>query len=401
MFGTQYYDRRDGPKNYKPINQWPTEVDPDDDIDYGFTKLPVRERRKLFMNDTEPPKIYQYGTLPRIQPNRGGSRFETHSEAGDWGPPIQRSLVPKMQTMPRRASTYGGQTISHKTLELRNAQFSRPPNEPQQQPSLHSYQPTDAITQDYIQPSYAAPRQSRPISRSQVVSSPSVGDQQRDQVSAGTRVIPARHLSYSGPPRQRDTMSVGPDTMSSPQNSQYGRPLRVRVYNSDRSALSPTYSQQLSNWEPPSPVYPAYPAYGPRPTDRQAQIYRVIQSPTKVYPRSLEQSYVAQPVYIALSPRGRRPNPDSQFQQKSLTIYPSRTNTTQTRSYNEPVNDRTQPMRVAPVQNAAPMTPIVPQRNPRIQQSFNSPVARVPPRERQIFNRRAPQPDEDQGVSEF
>ncbi|VDN08883.1 unnamed protein product [Dibothriocephalus latus] len=334
MFGTQYYDRRNGPKEYKPTNQWPTEVDPDDEVDYGFTKLPVRERRKLFMNDTEPPKIYQYGTLPRYPVNRRGSRLETQSEAGDWGPPIRRSLAPKIQTMPRPASNYGGQTTSHKTLELRNAQFSRQQSQqqPQQQSSLYSNQPVDAITQDYIRPTYAAPRQSRPISRSQIVSQPWPGDQQREQVITGTRVIPARKFSYSAAPRPRDTMSVGPEVMAPQQN---------------------------------------------------------------------KQSYAAPPVYIALSPRGRRPNSEAQFQQKSLTIYPSRTNTTQTRPYAQSVNDWTQPVRAAPVQNAAPMTPVVPQRNPRLQQSYNSPVARVPPRERQVVNRRAPPPDEDKGVSEF
>uniref|UniRef100_A0A0R3VW26 SH2 domain-containing protein n=1 Tax=Taenia asiatica TaxID=60517 RepID=A0A0R3VW26_TAEAS len=303
----------------------------DDEVDYSFSRLSVRERRKMFQSD-EPRIISQYGTLPRGPMSRSVPRYDG-KPASVASVPIQdvtfrktplmrQSWGGQSQASPRRNSSFDFRpqsVISSRAVELQSAQRS-------------------SLVEPYMQPAYSPSRQSRPIYRSP----PTViqaGDQQSPQpvaYASPTRIV--RRMSFSARtiPRERETSSMVREIWPSSQSPTSAQPLRVRVYNSDRSASSPAYSQTAAPWTQASPVYPAYPAYGPRPANSATQMYRVVQSPSRVYPQTIATSYSypsplqqqqqQQPpaqLYVPLTSVHRRTVSTPQFPQKSITIYPT------------------------------------------------------------------------------
>ncbi|VUZ51267.1 unnamed protein product [Hymenolepis diminuta] len=438
------YSVSENQEQYRQMNA-PQMGNDDDEVDYSFSRMSVRERRKLFQAD-EPRIISQYGTLPRGPISRSVPRFNgassNYSQSSNQDFVFRQAQAPTQmrptwssaqnQLSPRRNSTFDfrPQSIvsSTRAVELHSAQ-----------------RPT--LSESYPQPSYSPNRQSRPIYRS----TPTVihtGDQPIypsspqpvTYASSPTRVV--RRMSYSSRTVPRDSMSVVRESWPSNQSQNSAQPLRVRVYNSDRSVSSPAYHQPPQPiWSQVSPAYPAYPAYGPRSNTNASQVYRVVQSPSRPYPQTISTgygypSYNYQPppatshVYVPLTPGHRRTVSTPQFPPKSITIYPSirdrqpieppRQVYQQMTSPRAPPqrSDWTvlQPTRIAPSQVSPNQSRPSLFGPPARQQQYRQPNPPPPPppphqgrgmtlpsrpRPKVVNRREPPPPDEDIGVTEF
>ncbi|VDO11644.1 unnamed protein product [Rodentolepis nana] len=429
-------------EQYRQMNA-PQMGNDDDEVDYSFSRMSVRERRKLFQAD-EPRIINQYGTLPRGPVSRSVPRFN--------GPPSNYSQSSNQDFVFRQAqapvqSRPSWSNVYTQPSPRRNSTFDFRP-----QSVVSSTRPVDlnsvqrpTLIEPYSQPSYSPNRQSRSIYRS----TPTViqaGDQpiypsSPQSVAYGsspTRVI--RRTSYSSRTVPRDSVSVFRESWPSHQSQNSAQPLRVRVYNSDRSVSSPTYHQPpQSTYSQFSPVYPAYPAYGPRPTSNASQAYRVVQSPNRPYPQTISTSYgypsynyqpppATSHVYVPLTPSHRRTVSTPQFPPKSITIYPTirdrQTVEPPRQVYQQMTSPRAppqrsdwtvlQPTRIAPSQ-------ISPNQNrpslfgpPARQQQYHQPNPPPPPphqgrgmtlpsrpRPKVVNRREPPPPDDDIGATEF
>lgn len=401
----------------------------DDEVDYSFSRLSVRERRKMFQTD-EPRIISQYGTLPRGPMSRSVPRYD--------GKPASVASVPTQDVTFRRTplmrQSWGGQ---NQTSPRRNSSFDFRPQSviSARAVELQSSQ-RSSLVEPYVQPPYSPSRQSRPMYRSP----PTViqaGDQQSPQpMSFGSPTRTVRRMSFSARtiPRDQETSSMVREIWPSSQSPTSAQPLRVRVYNSDRSASSPAYSQTPVQWTQSSPVYPAYPAYGPRPANSATQMYRAVQSPSRVYPQTIATSYSypsplqqQQPpaqVYVPLTSVHRRTVSTPQFPQKSITIYPTTRDRQSVEASRQVYQQMTSPRahqrsdwtvlhptRITPTQastNQSRPSLFGPSGGSHQQQPPPPPlphqgrIATLPSRPRpRAVNRRSPQPDEESGVTEF
>ncbi|CDS37782.1 expressed conserved protein [Echinococcus multilocularis] len=404
----------------------------DDEVDYSFSRLSVRERRKMFQTD-EPMAISQYGTLPRGPMSRSVPRYDgkpasvasvpTQDVTFRKTPLMRQSWGGQNQVSPRRNSSFDFRpqsVISSRAVELQSAQRS-------------------SLVEPYVQPMYSPLRQSRPIYRSP----PTViqaGDQPIQPQSplpvtyaSSSRIARGMSLSARTMPRERETSSMVREIWPSNQSPTSAQPLRVRVYNSDRSASSPAFSQTPAQWTQTSPAYPAYPAYGTRPAGSATQMYRVVQSPSRVYPQTIATSYSypsplqqQQPpaqLYVPLTSVHRRTVSTPQFPQKSITIYPTMRDRQPVEAprqvYQQMASPRAsqrsdwtvlQPTRITPTQasvnQSRPSLFGLMGRSNQQQQPPPLPhhgrIATLPSRPRpRVVNRRSPQPDEESGASSF
>ncbi|KAA3680691.1 uncharacterized protein DEA37_0004403 [Paragonimus westermani] len=283
----------DGPQ--KPVNARLESTQPEEEeVDYSFMSLPVRERRKLFLGGTgvdyeyKPRRFHSAGarrsmTMPRprlaSQQPTSTARFDTQSEYGGgtgvqvgredsfcWEPSITPNWSRGVRSAPnlgaRKSSTTG-------TIVLNNSRFVR-----QQQQSFE--------VPGRQQPYYAPPAQYSPerneYSTTLRVHDPYAYDTSPTRVvsNSGTRIYPTRRYnSVVGTPRTTYGYTFV-DPWKSPATTVSGRvsqPLRVNVYNSDASSVyqSPVSKTEGASWGVNSPVYPAYPAHMVRSYNAETQ----------------------------------------------------------------------------------------------------------------------------------
>ncbi|KAM7542820.1 hypothetical protein Aperf_G00000018757 [Anoplocephala perfoliata] len=395
----------------------------DDEVDYSFSRMSVRERRKLFQAD-EPRIISQYGTLPRAPMSRSLPRYNWQYQQTSNQSQASTQLRPTWSSQnqaSRRNSSYDFRpqsVISSRAVELQSVQ-----------------RPTQ------VEPVFSPTRQSRPPFRS----SPTViqaGDQPLyptpqyvTYASSPTRVV--RRMSYTTRTVPRESTPMVREVWPVNQSPTSAQPLRVRVYNSDRSASSPAYYQAPPTWSQTSPAYPAYPAYGPRPSTSASQVYRVVQSPTRTYPQTIstgygypQQTYQQPPstaqVYVPLTPANRRPVSTPLFPQKAINVYPAvkerQTVEPPRQVYQQMASPRPpsqrsdwtvlQPTRIVPSQTSSnssrpslfgPPARQYRQPNPPPPPPHQGRAMTLParPRPRAVNRRESPQPDEDAGATEF
>lgn len=390
-----------------PVNSQQPQVEESDDVDYTFSRMSVRERSRMFMDgDGSGNRMNHSMTLPRSRSRNAYAQYDTQSEMGDWGPPIQPSWVPAANSAPKvNNSVYRNITTSSRTLDLasnrlRNLEGQLSRNLDRFPQSSYA---TPTFDEQYIQPSYAAPRQSRPQYRPQYGTQiqPTEFVQPNRSQPSGTQVYTIRRYNSTAGIRDHDTASACGDlwTGSRPQSSQ---PLKVNVYNSDRPAMqvSPQHrSYANQNWSQPSPVYPAYPAYNSRPLDSGARVYRVVQSPSRMSRGMSEEPHGLAPqsratVVVPLSSKARimggGQKPATRY--TPLTIYPS---AAPAPVYQAPRTHIYQ----APRSQVQQWAPLSPQRRPV--QSPQRIIRSTPIVRSHQFNAAAAVHNEEAGVSEF
>ncbi|KAF7233797.1 hypothetical protein EG68_05082 [Paragonimus skrjabini miyazakii] len=332
----------DGPQ--KPVNARMEITQPEEEeVDYSFMSLPVRERRKLFLGGTgvdyeyKPRRFHSAGTRrsmtmprPRLasQQPTSTTRFDTQSEYGG-GTEVQvgrddsfcweSSITPSWSRGVRSAPNLGARKSSTTgTIVLNNPRFVR-----QQQ---QEYFEVPARQQSY----YAPPAQYSPerseakpapvtgrfytIRPQHPTSTPAYGPQYSTTLrvhdpyayntsptrvvsNSGTRIYPTRRYnSIVGTPRTTYGYTFV-DPWKSPSTTVSGRvsqPLRVNVYNSDASSVyqSPINRTEGTSWGLSSPIYPAYPAHMVRSYNaetHESDRFRRGQSvqPTRVYTQTV------------------------------------------------------------------------------------------------------------------
>ncbi|EUB58591.1 hypothetical protein EGR_06578 [Echinococcus granulosus] len=341
----------------------------DDEVDYSFSRLSVRERRKMFQTD-EPMVISQYGTLPRGPMSRSVPRYDgkpasvasvpTQDVTFRKTPLMRQSCGGQNQVSPRRNSSFDFRpqsVISSRAVELQSAQRS-------------------SLVEPYVQPVYLPSRQSRPIYRSP----PTV-------IQAGDQPI--------------HPQSPQPVTYASPSRIVRGMSLSARTM--------------------------------PREGETSSMMYRVVQSPSRVYPQTIAMSYSypsplqqQQPpaqLYVPLTSVHRRTVSTPQFPQKSITIYPTMRDRQPVEAprqvYQQMASPRAsqrsdwtvlQPTRITPTQasvNQSRPSLFGPmgrsnQQQPPPPLPHQGRIATLPSRPRpRVVNRRSPQQDEESGVTEF
>lgn len=312
----------------KPVNARQV-YDENDEVDYSFMNLPVRERRKLFLGDGRPARFHSAGhqsmTMPRVRmpSHPPSSRYETQSEvgAGDmfaWESSVTPSWSSGTRSAPSCGPTKKSSTTGTIILHTPRALTPRATT-PVQQPSevcirQHSQYATGPFSPSSSEPQ-KRPQQSSPgrfytVRPLQVTRSPNL----QPQYSTTIRV----HDPYTTSPQEM-VISNGksrihsnrryPSTMGR-QVYGYGlsdtyqnhpivvpgrmvQPLRVNVFNSDSSTVhySPTRPMENS-WSTATPVYPAYPA----------NLERSFHVDTHMQPDRYRRGLSAQPVTVYSRP---------------------------------------------------------------------------------------------------
>ncbi|VDP66072.1 unnamed protein product [Echinostoma caproni] len=287
----------------KPVNARPDEEGNEEEVDYSFMNLPVRERRKLFLSAERPPTFRPAGAdsltmpRPRASSRPAPSRFETQSEYGGagedpfgWEPPVTQSWTAGTRSAPSyapsRTTSSSGTIILNSSRAANRPVLNQPLEVPVRQYSHYAApqrSPVQTPTPGRYYHTYSHP--SRAIYRPQFSTTIRVQDPYTQAprvigsgMSGPARVYPVRRFStvatptyYAGP-----TYTYNTSDQWRPVNAnvigRVSQPLRVNVYNSDTSTVnfSPTRRGEPT-YISGSPVYPAYPAYMERPFNVQYQ----------------------------------------------------------------------------------------------------------------------------------
>ncbi|TPP55976.1 hypothetical protein FGIG_01297 [Fasciola gigantica] len=282
----------------KPINARPEEQD-NEEVDYSFMNLPVRERRKLFLSAERPPTFRPAGadslTMPRPRAASRPppqSRYETQSEYGGvvedpfgWEPAVTQTWTVGTRNTPSyapsRTTSSSGTIILHSSRGANRPISNQPLEVPVRQYSQYTApqrSPVQTPTPGRFYHTYSHP--SRAVYRPQFSTTIRIHDPYaeapRGSSGGPARVYPVRRFSTMATPTHYtapnysynigdQSRPVTPGVMGS-----VSQPLRVNVYNSDASTVnySPTRRGEPT-YISGSPVYPAYPAHMERPLNEQ------------------------------------------------------------------------------------------------------------------------------------
>ncbi|KER30476.1 hypothetical protein T265_03088 [Opisthorchis viverrini] len=277
----------------KPVNARPM-PDENEEVDYSFMNLPVRERRKLFLGGGRPSRFNSVGqqsmTMPRMRmpSHPPPSRYETQSEYGAdvdgfrWESNITPSWVSGTRSAPSFGTTKKSSTTGTIILQTHRGTTPRATT-PVQRPSevcirQHSQYATGPFSPSSPERQQSSPGRFYTVRPPQVTVSPT----RQPQYSTTIRVHDPYTMSPQGKVVSNGTTRVYPgrrypSTMGrqvygfNSSDTQQGhpiivpgrmvQPLRVNVFSSDSSTVhySPT-SKVDNSWSNATPVYPAYPA---------------------------------------------------------------------------------------------------------------------------------------------